>query len=84
MLELDTKFYDGFGGWVVTKNGEEFYRDTSDDWDNVKDVSDIEEMIGEDEESEYLAILWSPLRGATYQRHSKNHWALIEQNEGFA
>lgn len=84
LLPLETQLYNGFGGWMVVKNGELFYQSQDEGFDESKNVHDIENEIGEDNENEYLAILFSPLRGATYQRHKKNHWVLIEENEGFA
>jgi hypothetical protein len=85
LLSLDTVLYDGFGGWSVTKNGQYFFQaDQGKEWDETETLKDIENMIGEDNESEYLANLFTPLRGATFQRHAKNHWVLIETNEGFA
>lgn len=85
VLALDTLLYMGFGGWNISKNGEPFFVEENNvEFENSKTLSDVEEMIGEDDESEYLAVLFSPLLGATYQRHSKNHWVLIEEDDGFA
>lgn len=85
ILPLETLLYMGFGGWNVSKNGEMFFVERNDiEFEESKTLADIETMIGEDEESEYLAVFFSPLRGCTYQRHSKNHWVLIEEDEGFA
>lgn len=85
ILPLGTKIYNGFGGWSINKNGEHFYSaENGLDWDDFKDISYIEELIGEDTENEFTAILSTPLRDAKYQRHSKNNWVLIEKGEGFA
>lgn len=85
LLPLNTKLYFGFGGWTVTKNGALFLCDDRDvEFDEYHDLQFVEDLIGEDTESEYIANFDSPLRGATYQRHSKNHWVLISENEGFA
>lgn len=85
LLNIETKLYYGFGGWVVNKNGEQFFCENTDvDFDECKDVVHVEELIGEDSENEYLAIFDSPLRSAVYQRHAKNNWVLIEKGEWFA
>lgn len=84
-LDLHTQLYLGYGGWLVTKNGETFYSaKIEDDFDGAKSLQDIENMIGEDPESEYIALFFGPLREATYQRHAKDQWVLIETGEGFA
>jgi hypothetical protein len=85
LLPMEAVMYNGFGGWTVTKNGETFYcGDHNSEWEEFKTIAQIEEMIGEDDESEYLAIKYTPLSGGTFQRQSKNHWVLIEENMGFA
>jgi hypothetical protein len=85
ILPLDTLLYDGFGGWSITKNGSFFFQeDPNKEFEDSMTLQGIEDMIGEDTENEYCANLFLPLRGATYQRHSKNNWVLIEKNDGFA
>lgn len=85
ILPLETLLFNGFGGWSVNKNGQQFYQaEPNDDFENAKTLNDIEEIIGHDTENEYLAILFTPLRGATFQRHAKDNWVLIEKNGGFA
>lgn len=85
LLDLNTKLYNGFGGWVVMKNGQEYFQEENGiDFDEGKDLKHVENMIGEDTENLYEAVVYLPLRGATYQRHAKNNWVLIETNEGFA
>jgi len=85
ILELDTKLYFGFGGWVITKNGQEFFSSNPDlEWNENKDLEYIETLIGENTEDEFIARFDAPLRDATYQRHSKNNWVLIQKGEGFA
>lgn len=84
-LDLKTKLYHGFGGWTITKNVQTFFIDKRDvEWDEYKDIQHVEELIGDDDQNEYIADLYLPLRGSTYQRHSKNNWILINKNEGFA
>lgn len=85
ILPLDTKIYNGFGGWSILKNGSLFFIENKDkDWDDFKDLAYIETLIGNDEENEYTAKYYAPLRDALYQRHTKDYWVLIEQGLGFA
>lgn len=71
ILNLKTKLYNGsVGGWTIVKNKKEFFIDRRDiDFDKYRDLKYIEKLIGKDEGSEYIAEFYSPLRGATYQRH---------------
>ena len=82
-LPLDTELYNGFGGWQVNKNGALFYQADSGDWDNSKTLSDIEVEAALDPNNDWQAVLYTPLRGATYQRQN-DKWVLVEVNEGFA
>lgn len=85
MLDIETKMYTGFGGWTVYRNGEIlYYQQQHEEFDDAKSISDIETMIGDDDENEYTACFLGPLSDAIYQRHSKNHWMLVEQGDGFA
>lgn len=86
VLALKTKLYNSSaGGWSVTKGGQPFFCDQRDvEFEEYYDVEHIESLIGEDPDTEYLAHVYLPLRSATYQRHSKNNWVLIENGEGYA
>ncbi len=85
LLRLDTKLYGNYAGWNIVKNGQEFFCDNRDvDWNEYKDLAHVEELIGDDNENEYIANFVSGLRGATYQRHAKNTWVLIGTDEGYA
>lgn len=85
ILSLDTRLYYGFGGWTIYKNGEEFFRDDRDvEFDRYKKLSYVEKLIGNDSENEYTAFYYGSLRDATYQRHAKNTWVLINKGQGFA
>lgn len=85
ILSLETKLYNGFGGWNVFKNGKIFFIDPMDaEWEDCKDLNHVESLIGEDSENEYIAHFYSPLREAIYQRHAKDVWVLIEKGPGFA
>lgn len=85
LLALQTKLYFGVsGGWTITKNKKHFFSDDRQiDFKEYLDLEYVEELIGDDDKSEYLAEFLSPLRSATYQRHCKNSWVLIESGEGW-
>lgn len=85
-LPLDTKLYNGFGGWNIVKNGkEEFFAEDQDkDYDECRDLAYVETLIGDDNENEYVANLSMALRDATYQRHTKGVWVLIRKGPGYA
>lgn len=86
LLPLDTVLYHGFGGWYVRKNSEMFFQELDDTkgFDQFKTIKDIEEMIGDDTENCYEAVLFAPLREGVWQRHEKNKWILIDEGMGFA
>ena len=84
-LPLDTIMYDGFGGWVVTMDGKVV--SIPKEYEEAEPLQFYEDMAQKEDpefEKEWLATVYLPLRGATYQRHGKNQWTLIESNEGFA
>jgi hypothetical protein len=85
LLPLNTKLYfASSGGWTITKNNNHFFSDDREiDFKEYLDLKYVEELIGDDDKSEYLANFCTPLRSAVYQRHSKNHWVLIESGEGW-
>jgi hypothetical protein len=84
-LPMRTKLYQGFGGWMITKNGELFYMESQDvDFDKSKKLSYIERSAKLEPESDWRAILDLPMRSAVYQRHGKSKWVLIEKGQGFA
>lgn len=87
LLEMDTRLYNGFGGWQITRDGKIFFEeDPSSDkeWEEWKTLADIEKIAEKDPNSEWCAIVFLPLRGATYQRHPGEGWVLVETNQGFA
>ena len=43
-----------------------------------------EERAAADPDHDWRILLEGPLSGRTYQRHGPGHWALVEQNMGFA
>lgn len=85
ILPLETKLYNAFGGWSITKDWQLFFVESiNKEWEECADLNHIETLIKEGDEAEYCAVLYTPLRGATYQRQEKNKWVLVEVNEGFA
>lgn len=85
LLEMDTVLYQGFGGYHVEKDGEEYYFPNSDlEWEEYKTLSQIEEEAVLEPDADWRVILNNPLRGGTWQRHGVDEWVLIESNIGFA
>ncbi|MBN2744502.1 MAG: hypothetical protein JXR39_11475 [Marinilabiliaceae bacterium] len=85
ILPLDTKLYSSFGGWMISKNGIQFFREKANvEYDNSKPLSAIELIAKEEPQSDWRAHLDLPLRSATYQRQGDNNWILVERGEGFA
>lgn len=86
LLPMDTRLYNGFGGWTVFRDGKVFFSDEARDkeWDEWKRLSEIEESAKADPNHDWIAEVFLPLRGASYQRHGENEWVLVETNIGFA
>lgn len=85
ILPLDTRLYSGFGGWVISKNGFQFFRENANsEYDNSKPLSNIELIAKKEPNSDWRAHLDLPMRSATYQRQGDNKWILVERGEGFA
>ena len=85
ILPMKTKLYNGFGGWVITKNGEHYFsEDVNKEYDEAKTLSYIERMAKLEPECDWRANLNLPLRSAVYQRHGKSKWVLVERGQGFA
>ena len=85
VLSYETRLYQGFGGYTVTKNGNIYYEaKQSDEFYGAKTLLDIEKEVSNDHGSDYRVILFLPLRGGEWQRHLDGNWYLISENEGFA
>lgn len=81
---MDTTLYNGFGGWIITRDGELWFSENSEtEWEDSKKLQDIEIAAQDSPDHDWRAILNAPLRGAVYQRQN-GKWLLIEENEGFA
>jgi hypothetical protein len=85
VLEMNTRLYQAMGGWAITKDGDLFFMDDNCDrnWEDYKQLKDIERRARRDTNHDWRAIFHSPLRGATYQRH-RGKWVLIKSDRGFA
>ena len=75
--------YNGFGWWTIKKDGILVYCEMK-DYEEAPTLLKFENMARKEPESEWIAELYLPLRGAIYQRHGYNSWVLIETNLGFA
>ncbi len=83
-IKLDTVLYQGFGGWMITKNGELFFMDESNkEWDEFKTLAFIEKKAKLEASADWRAICDTPLHGEVYQRQ-RGKWLLVEENLGFA
>ena len=87
VLDLETRLYNEFGGWYITKDGEIYFEEQpnkSDNWESIKQLKEIEKEAREDPDHDWRAIFDLALRGGSYQRHGNDKWVLIESNKGFA
>lgn len=84
-LPMNTRIYNGFGGWTITKDRQLIYMgDSNLDWEKYPTLMKFENMARKEPDSEWTAELMIPLRNASYQRHGKNTWVLVDQGQGFA
>ena len=86
-LGMETRLYNSFGGWCITKDGKLYFQEDSQiekDWEENKTLAEIEEEAKKEPEHDWRANFDLPLRGGSYQRHYDEGWVLIESNQGFA
>lgn len=83
-LKMNTRLYNGFGGWSIKRNGMMFFCDQTGDYNKAPTLLKFEKLARKEPEECWEAELYLPLRGGVYQRHGYNSWVLIESNEGFA
>lgn len=77
--------YNGFGGWMILKGGKTHYMgDSRLDFNQYPTLMRFENEARKEPDIEWIAQVDLPLRNATYQRHGKNTWVLIEKGMGFA
>lgn len=76
----------GFGYAALHKDGQPVWTEPNADAgdDEYLTGAQAEEIASLDPDHDWRIVLEGPLSGRTYQRHSAAHWALIEQNMGFA
>ena len=85
ILPMRTRLYHGFGGWLITRNGELYFlEDTGKEFKESKTLSFIERQAKLEPDADWRAKLNLPLRDATYQRQGKSKWVLIRRGQGFA
>ncbi len=86
ILEMETKLYNGFGGWSISKDGEQIEIENSnpDNWDELTELKDIEKLAQLEPKKKWIAFLFLPLREATYERADCGQWVLIKTGMGFA
>lgn len=89
ILGLETRLYNGFGGWSITKDGKLYFEESpllseEKKWNEWKQLKEIEKEAKKDPNHDWRAIFDLALRGGQYQRHGDNKWVLIESNRGFA
>jgi len=85
-LPPDYEIAVGFGYAALVVDGLEVWREMDADRSGEPYMTgaQAEELAAADPDHDWRIILEGPLSGRTYQRHSAGHWALIEQNMGFA
>lgn len=82
---MNTRIYNGFGGWTITKNGKLIFMGEQDkEFHEYPTLMKFENMARKDPNHDWRAECFLPLRDATYQRQGKNEWVLIKSGPGFA
>lgn len=85
VLPMRTRLYQGFGGWYISKNGQDFFsEDVNKEHNEAKTLSHIERIAKLEPECDWRAHLDLALRSAVYQRQGKSKWVLVERGNGFA
>lgn len=83
-LAMTTVLYQGFGGWMILKDGELFHmEDNNTEWEDFKTLAFIEKKAKQSPNADWKAVCDTPLHGEVYQRQ-RGKWVLVEENEGFA
>ncbi len=85
ILPMDTRLYNGFGGWCIVKDGQHYFAEESDkEWEENRMLSEIEEEAKKFPKSKWEANLFLPLRETYYERADCGNWVLIKTGMGFA
>ena len=78
----------GFGDAIISRDGKEVYRAApardAEDFQNAPALSVFEALAAADPDRDWRFFLNLPLRSATYQRHGKEKWVLVDTGRGFA
>jgi hypothetical protein len=80
---LDMIIAVGFGNACLTKNGKVIWDEQRAKGGEYLTVRGAEKLALEDPDNDWRIEKHGPLHGETYQRHGKDEWVCIEQNEGF-
>lgn len=84
-LPMNTRLYNGFGGWMISIDGKHFFEESVDtEFEKSKTLMFVELAARKKPNRDYRAILNLPLRSAEYQRQGKNNWVLVRKGLGFA
>lgn len=84
-LPMNTRLYNGFGGWMITKDDDVFFMEkVNTDFNKSKTLRYIEKQARLAPGCDWRAVLNLPLRSAVYQRQGNNKWMLIKKGMGFA
>lgn len=82
---MHTRIYQGFGGWLITKNDKLIFMARPNlEWHQFPTLMKFENMARKDPDNDWRAECQLPLRDATYQRQGKNRWVLVKSGLGFA
>ena len=85
LLPMETRLYNGFGRWYITKNDELYFmEDSNKEFDKNKTLSYIERRAKLEPDNDWRAHCDLPLRSALYQRQGKSKWVLVKKGQGFA
>ena len=72
----------GFGYAACERDGEPVWIEQ--DFNDAPTAMRFENMARKDPDHDWRVVIHGPLSGATYQRHGRNDWPMVEKNQGFA
>lgn len=83
-LPLSAYIAVGFGDAHVSKNGKIVWREepSAKRWPRVRRFELMARRAHR--RQDWRIVMDGPLHGETWQRQGKNHWVLVERNQGFA
>ena len=85
-LKMNRRVAVGFGMAGVTKDGAEMWSEPNGDysWHDLPTLQTFENMARKDPDHDWRAFMFGPLHGEEYQRHGRNLWVLVKEEDGFA